>query len=355
MLKRRATYVLSAFLAVGVLAGAALAAAGGSPPQGRVRVGSTTPLPAGARITGTTAPSTSLRLTIALEPQDASALSNYATDVSTPGSALFRHYLTVPQFADRFGATDAHIAAVESALRAARLKVGTVTANKLTIPVTGTAAQVESAFSVSLAQVTLAERRVAHANQQAPALPATIAKYVQGVIGLNDVTLDQPQGLRARPPVAPCSRRAPPAHREWPAPCIGRDRAGPGGQGYTADEIAGAYGFNSFYAGGTRAPGQTSAVFEEEPYQSQRHQSSRPVTARARRSAMSTSTGDQRCHQGPHEAALDIEQIIGLAPKANILVYQGPPTATSPADILTAMVSQDRAKVLSSSWGGAKR
>ena len=359
MLKRRATYVLSAFLAVGVLAGAALAAAGGSTPRGRVRVGSTTPLPAGARITGTTAPSTSLRLTIALEPQDASALSNYATGVSTPGSALFRHYLTVPQFADRFGATDAHIAAVESALRAARLKVGTVTANKLTIPVTGTAAQIESAFSVSLAQVKLASGRVAYANEQAPALPATISKYVQGVIGLNDLTVDEPQGLTVGHHVRlASSTRAPRAIGNGPAPCSSATTTGQDFSAYTADEIAGAYGFSDYYAAGDEGAGQTVAVFEEEPYQTPDISSYQTCySTSASISNIDVDGGPGDFITDDTEAALDIEQIIGLAPEANILVYQGPPSEivpASPADILTAMVSQDRAKVLSSSWGACE-
>jgi subtilase family serine protease len=355
MLKRRATYVLLAVLAAGVLAGAALAAAGGSTPRGRVRVGAIAPLPAGARITGTTAPSTSLRLTIALEPQTASALSNYATDVSTPGSALFRHYLTVPQFADRFGATPAHILAVESALRAEGLKVGNVTANDLTISVTGTAAQVESAFSVSLAQVKLPSGRVAYANEQPPALPATISKYVQGVIGLSNVTLDQPQGLRALHGVHASSAGGPRAVGNGPAPCSAATTAALNGPGYTADEIAGAYGFNGFYVGGNEGRGQTIGLFEEEQYQSSDisgYQSCYGTGASV--SKVNVDGGAGTAIKDDTEAALDIDQVIGLAPKANIIVYQGPPTATSPADILTAMVSQDTAKVLSSSWGACE-
>jgi len=352
MLKRRATYVLSALLAAGVLAGAALAAAGGSTPRGRVRVGATAPLPAGARVTGTTPSSTPLRLTVALEPQDPAALSTYATDVSTPGSALFRHYLTVPQFADRFGATRAHILAVESALRAAGLKVGNVTANDLTISVTGTAAQVEGAFSVSLAQVTLPSGRIAYANQQPPALPSTIAKYVQGVIGLNDVTLDQPQGLRALHRVRASTARAPRAVGNGPAPCSTATDAAQTESGYTADEIAGAYGFNSLYAGGNEGQGQTIGLFEEEQYQSGdigAYQSCYDTSASV--DNVNVDGGAGTTIKDDTEAALDIEQVIGLAPKANIIVYEGPPTATSSADILTAMVTQNTAKVLSSSWG----
>jgi subtilase family serine protease len=350
---RRMIYLLAGGAVTAAVVVAAVAPAGAS--TARVRVGSTTPLPAGARVTGTTPASTSLRLTIALQPQDPAALASYATAVSTPGSSLFRHYLTVAQFSDRFGATDAHIAAVESALRAAGLHVGAVTANKLTIPVTGSAAQVESAFSVSLAQVTLPSGRVAHANQQAPALPATIAGDVQGVIGLGDVTLDQPQDIRA----PHRARRAagairPHAVGNGPAPCSDATTTSRDFGGYTADEIAGAYGLNSDYVAGDEGAGQTVGVFEEEAYQPSdltTFQSCYGTSASVSNVDVDGGPGAYNSSIGDDEAALDIDQVIGLAPKANILVYQGPPTATSPADILTAMVSQNRAKVLSSSWG----
>ena len=264
---RRMIYLLAGGAVTAAVVVAAVAPAGAS--TARVRVGSTTPLPAGARVTGTTPASTSLMLTIALQPQDPSGLASYATAVSTPGSSLFRHYLTVAQFAQRYGATRAHIVAVESALRATELQVGSVTANNLTISVTGTAAQVEHAFSVSLAQVTLPSGRVAHANQQAPALPGTIAGDVQGVIGLNDVTLDQPQGLTARRHLRHVTAAAQPhAVGNGPAPCKTATTTGQDESGYTADEIAGAYGLNSYYLAGNEGAGQTVAVFEEEPYQS---------------------------------------------------------------------------------------
>ena len=59
---------------------------------------------------------------------------------------------------------------------------------------------------------------------------------------------------------------------------------------------------------------------------------------------------------GEGEAALDIEQLIGLAPKAKLMVYQGPNNnsdnpGTGPYDTLAAMISQDQAQVISNSWG----
>ncbi len=62
----------------------------------------------------------------------------------------------------------------------------------------------------------------------------------------------------------------------------------------------------------------------------------------------------QRLGQG--EAALDIEQVIGLAPRANVLVYEGPNSnsgapGAGPYDTWSAIISQDRARVVSASWG----
>ena len=59
---------------------------------------------------------------------------------------------------------------------------------------------------------------------------------------------------------------------------------------------------------------------------------------------------------GGGEAALDIENTIGLAPGATVLVYQGPNSnsgapGSGPYDIFSSIINQDRAQVVSVSWG----
>src|SRR6202012_4748672 len=59
---------------------------------------------------------------------------------------------------------------------------------------------------------------------------------------------------------------------------------------------------------------------------------------------------------GRAEAALDIENLIGFAPRAHVLVYQGPNAPTGvpgsgPYDVFDAIINQDRARVVSISWG----
>ena len=54
---------------------------------------------------------------------------------------------------------------------------------------------------------------------------------------------------------------------------------------------------------------------------------------------------------GSGEAALDIEDVIGLAPKATIDVYQSPLTNMAFIDDIMAMVDNTAVKVMSTSWG----
>jgi subtilase family serine protease len=324
------------------------------------RVGSPAPLPPGTQTVGRTASSTRLRMAVVLAPQP--GLAAYASAVSAPGSALYGRFLGVAQFARRFGATPAQVAAVSSTLRAAGLEVGSVSANQLVIPVTGTAAQVEKAFSLSLAKVKLSSGRVAYANEQAPALPSSIASYVQGVVGLSDVARYEPAQLRKPNPkqrlAAPRARKAGPSVATGgPQPCSSAV-AGQAHGGLTADEVASAYGFSGLYGIGARGNGQTIAMFEQQPYD--------PTDIAFYQACYGTHVPVSNVNvdggPGPYEpppgggdgeSSLDIEQAIGLAPNARILVYQGPFTVplTATVDIINAIVSQNRAKVISSSYG----
>ena len=51
------------------------------------------------------------------------------------------------------------------------------------------------------------------------------------------------------------------------------------------------------------------------------------------------------------EAALDIEQIVGLAPQATIRVYTAPNGGAGPYDAYSHIATDNVAKVVTSSWG----
>ena len=342
--------VLLMALAVPIVLGATSAAAS-SP---RIAVGVAASLPHGAKVGHALPAGQRLRLTIALQPKSSSALTAFATAVSTPGTPQYGRYLTVGQFAQRFGASSSQIAAVTKSMRAAGLSVGAATANHLSIPVTGTAAQVQKAFSVTESQVRLPGGRLAFANDRAPMLSAGIAHVIQGVIGLDNLSVPHPQGL-SRSHALRLGRARPHIPTGGPQPCGPATTAAANSGGYTADLVATAYQFSPLYAAGNLGQGQTVAVFEQQPYDPTdigQYQGCYATSASVTPVTVGVGPGaDIPGVTDDSEAALDIEQIIGLAPKASVLVYQGAPTSAGTVAIMNQMASDDKAKVISSSWG----
>ena len=175
-------------------AGPAVMRAAATPAQ--VRVGSPPRHPRRSKVVGGLATGTQLPVTVTLKPRDPAALAAYAAGVSTPGSPIYHHYLSVSAFRDRFGPTAQDIAAVQSSLVASGLRPGPVSANGLAIPVSATAGELGHAFSLSFQKVALATGRTAFANTQAPQFNASVAGNVQGVIGLDSLAVPHPQGIR---------------------------------------------------------------------------------------------------------------------------------------------------------------
>jgi kumamolisin len=323
------------------LVAAAAAPVGVAATPRAVRLGSPPSLPAGAGVAGALPDSKPLDVTVMLEPQ--SGLAAYATAVSTPGSPLYHHYLTVAQFAQRFGPAAPRLNAVESSLRARGLQPGAVSANHLAIGVHATAGALANAFGTAFQKVDL-PGRTAYRNTRAPLLDQSIAADVQSVIGLDSLQTANPLGVRA---AQAQTRLAPHVVTGGPQACAAASNVGE----YTADQIASAYRFSSMYGAGDLGTGQTIALYELESnstsdiaaYQSC-YGTSAPVSYVKVDSFSGTGAGSG-------EAALDIEDVIGLAPRASFLVYQGPNTNAGVIDTYNAIISQDQAKVISTSWG----
>jgi subtilase family serine protease len=346
---RRRTLVL-VLLAALAIASAPGALAAGAPAR---RVGFAPRLPVGSILAGALPGATPVHVTVALEPRDPAALEAFATAVSTPGSRLYRRFITPAQFARRFGPTGAQIGAVEASLRAHGLAPGPVSSNHLSIPITASATALERAFSIALERVRLSGRASGIVNTLAPRLDGSIAGLVQAVVGLS--TLSAPHPLYARPHGTHAHATAHVA-TGGPQPCAAARAAAPGQSAYTADQIASAYGFSGLYGAGDQGKGQTVALYELEPY------SPSDIAAYqacyGTHASVSNVSVDGGAGSGPGqgEAALDIEQVIGLAPQATILVYEGPNSNSSAPgsgyyDTWSTLIGQDRARVVSASWG----
>ncbi|WP_249011070.1 protease pro-enzyme activation domain-containing protein [Conexibacter sp. DBS9H8] len=334
-----------------------------------IRIGSAPLLPLGTQPLAGVSAAMPLRVTVALQPRDPAALSAYAAAVSNPASSRYGHYLTPAQFAGRFGASAAAIATVRGALQRAGLRPGALEANHLSLDVVAPAGDLERGLHVELGRVLLPDHRAALVNFDAPALPAPAGRAVQAIIGLNG--LATMRASLARPAtrvhaatalgraVAAPDRSTTATHRrtrQIPAPCAAASGAAAAQGAYTANQIAGAYRFSGLYGAGDEGAGVTIGVYELEP--------DAPSDIAAYQACYGTDTavsyvpvdGGVGSGDGSGEAAFDIEQLIGLAPKANLLVYQGPNSnndnpGSGPYDTFAAMISQDRVSVITNSWG----
>src|SRR5205085_9267444 len=135
-------------------------------------------------------------------------------------------------------------------------------------------------------------------------------------------SLSAPHPLLARPNVSRVQPRSS-AHvaTGGPQPCTAAASAAPAQAAHTIDQIASAYGFPGFYTAGDKGKGQTVGLYELEPYTSSdiaAYQSCYGTHAQV--SNVQVDGGATGAEVG--EAALDIEQSIGLAPEANFLVYE---------------------------------
>lgn len=314
------------------------------------RVGGTPHLPAGAVRRAALSPDTTLAVEVALQPRDPAALASYAQAVSTPGSPLYRHHISPSEFAADFGPTPGAIRTVDQALVGAGLHPGAASANHLSIPVRATAGQLSQAFDTSFDQYALPSGRVAYANTSAPQVEASAAAFVQGVVGLDDLDVATPS--RSHPLSGKArSVSRPQVVTGGPQPCSAAVDDASSYGGYTADQIASAYGFSNLYGGNDLGAGQTVALVEFEP----------DLTSdiAAFQACYDTDTsvqyvkvdGGAGSGAGSGEAALDIEDVLGLAPQAKILVYQAPNNDAGSYDLYNAIVSQDQAQVISTSWG----
>ena len=321
-----------------------------------IEVGSAPAVPAGSHDLGRLEAASTLSVVVALAPRDPAALNAYALGVSTPGSLEYHHYLTVSEFAQRFGPSAATVSAVEGSLRALGLHPGALSANHLSLPVRAPAGALARAFSTSFERYRLRTGASAFANTTAPRLAASVAGHVEAIVGLQSLTRRHPEALRRmrRSAASPLSPLVTGAGGPSPCPTAANVAATPP-VSYTADQIAAAYGVEAMYQTGDFGAGQTIAVYELEgnlPSDISAFRSCYQITPAISYQQIDGGAGAPDVTNGDGlETELDVENIIGLAPEASVIVYQGPNTGAGAYDTYNAIVSDDTASVISTSWG----
>jgi subtilase family serine protease len=186
-----------------VVAGLAVAGAGG--PAGAAVVagprlvavaGSVAPFVSQTRVTGSVPASQRLSVQLWLAPRTVAA-ARFADAVSTPGSPGFRHFLSPGAYTGRFAATRAAAGRAEAWLRAEGFTAVTAGPDRSYVGGTAAASTVSRAFGVQLktyqpSATVNGGGYALRSNDRPVSLPASLARLVSGVTGLDNAT---PAGL----------------------------------------------------------------------------------------------------------------------------------------------------------------
>jgi kumamolisin len=306
---------------------AAYAAAPSAHAVGQVRGDVVAGLGSQSSRTGAVAADKKIAIAVSLAPRNDAALATFVSHVTDPHSAAYGHYLTKAQFQNRFGRTDSEVKQVTDYLRAQGLKVGKVHSGNLLIDATGTAGQLQKAFSTKLSTYRdHATGRAFYANDSAPTLPASISSIVSDISGLNSHTVLSHAKVNVQP------------------------HNGPAG-GYTPAQIKGGYNVSSTYTGS----GQTVGLVEFDGFQQSNITTYDNEYGLGSSAATVTQVdgGSGALSDGQIEVELDIEMINAVAPKAHVDVFEAPNSDAGEADMYQAIVDAG-IPTTSSSWGAAE-
>jgi hypothetical protein len=276
-------------------------------------------------------PDRTLKLAIMLPLRNQSALNTLLSDLHNPQSPSYLRYLSVAEFTEQFGPTQADVDAVVRFAQANGMTVTRTTPNRMVVDVTASVKNIEKAFHLTMGVYQHpTEARTFYAVDREPTAEASVQLW--HVTGLDDYS-----------PPRPTLRFAPKGNVR-----TDQTGSGPGGQYLGSDMRAAYYGGTAL-----TGAGQTIGIFglnfnlsDVEAYFSSIGQPFNPsvvVTDSINGYDTSCPSG---CNDG--EPIADIVQSYSMAPGVNAVIeYE----ASNDVDTFTQMATDNIAKQLSASVG----
>ena len=288
------------------------------------------PIP-GANSVGKSDPTERLEVTLLVRRQAASDLQDKVKKLIGGD----RSRITREEFAKRYGAAPADLAAVKKFAETHGLSVVQEDASRRTVVLSGSVAQFNQAFGVDLQQFEY-EGGSYRGRTGAVKLPPELDGVVEGVFGLDN-----------RPQAKPHFRaRSPHGNVQWKAQS----------NSFDPNQVAALYDYPNgngkgecialIELGGGYRPADLSAYF------SQLKVPQPKVSAVSVDHGKNHPTGDANGPDG--EVMLDLEVAGAIAPAANIVAYFAPNTDAGFLDAITTAIhdSTNKPSVISISWGG---
>lgn len=337
--RRYVSVIIVGLLALAQLAGAASGVGAADP------VTAQTAIARAETKLGPTAAQKQIAIAVSLAPLvTQQGMDDFLAQLADPRSPSYQHYLTPKEFTARF-LDPAGRAAVADSLKSKGLTVRDTGVGSV-INATGTVGQVERAFGVTLNDYTDASGRTFYANDRTPALPTAVAPRIKAVLGLDNAPAWHSHVAK---PTNPTPHAVQPHN---PAGCPGAVNA-VSSIGFTPNQFATAFDFDSLYNAGFRGEGQTLALFELSDWlsgDSDTYKACFGSTTPVNRIAVDGGTAVDT--NGQVEVNLDIDVMLGMLPKlAALNVYVSPNSGQGVVDQYQRMATDDSASVISTSWG----
>ncbi len=288
----------------------------------------TLPVLGHARAAGKLSSTQTLDLAIFLNVSDRAGLDQRIEQLYDPASPLYRQFVTPAQFADQFGPSLGDYEAVINFLTNNGLQVTATYPNRLVVEARGQVAQVEEAFSVKINTYTSGNQTF-FANDRNPAVPLSLASVVASVRGMENFL-----ELQRHTRIHSGARNATSVPR-----------------GYSPQQIAGAYDFNSAYAGGLNGRGQTVAIATAYGFSSSDVSTFWNHYGVAAPTYSTVAVGGNTRYIDV-ETTLDLERAGAMANGANFIVYEAAsPKLSTFESVYNKIVSDNKASVVTTSWG----
>jgi len=272
-------------------------------------------------------------MTIALELNNEADLDQKLHDLYDPKSPIYRHYLTPAQFRAAYGATADQIQAIKGYLSSYGITVSEIKPNGYLVSATGQAKGINAAFQTELHAYKDAKGSNYFAPSKELQVPANLP--IMAVHGLENVIRLRPNlklnagNVGSRPNVLPLGNGI--------------------GNGLIPSDIQKIYNFPTNLNGS----GQTIALFELTGYDTN------DIATYIRQYSLPTPTITTVLVNGfsgqtdanSIEAVSDIDLVAGLAPGAQILVYEGVNNSAGVINTYSEIAEVDLAQQVSTSWG----
>ncbi|MEA2215722.1 MAG: hypothetical protein QOK19_1283 [Solirubrobacteraceae bacterium] len=361
----------------------ALAAAVQAPLAGAasvVQAGS--PLAKPSSSVGATPASAPVEFSVGLAPSDQAGAEALARAVSSPTSASYRQFLTAAQWEKRFSPSQAAVNSVKGWLREQGISVESVSADRMTIEASATAATIQHAFGTSLGQYRHRGKVVRLAS--APlTVPTSIAGLISGISGI-DQNLATPDHVRegaAAParkaaakeiPLPEGFRNAPPCSIYYGEKLDTTDPAYGGGYpsplpyapcGYIPSQYQSAYGLSGPISEGITGKGVTVAIvdayvsptlLEDGQRYASINQPTQPLSSGQFSELLSPKFNNAEfCEANGWygEQTLDVEAVHATAPGANLLYVGAKNCLNGMFQAVQRVVDGHLADVITNSWG----